>query len=465
MAHINDLPAEIILLIFEEFDTSRLLQLEKVCQKWENVLRSKTSPWQTGIELDCRTKSSEEKQKLQAILARSRGEIHAWKITISDSTVGFYRDTFDRIPTSKVQSLHIKLLYDRDLIELADYNGIELTDNFRIDYVDPTCYRLDRLQEKIEAIQLQRERDYDILVHAVKQCSDLTSLNFCIDNMISLLLGSDLKSHPLARCKLKSLSLEGIDLDSLCNDGSIFNMVSQAQHIDILGYDILGSDMNVVRIVNAAKDTLETCSLELPGILDPDDSSRSINLPRLQKLRISSHDPLNGSMQYSSTCPNLRYLRLSGCLPSALCADLLTDSVSVLHLELHLELIKELCQSLRNNLRRCSNLSTIRLTEVKIGLKDVLDELTTLPIEEFVVDGTCDSCEVFPQFFRERSKKLGTKRMKLLLFYHYDEPNLKVLEQLSQYCEVVQAFNKNREDSTYSEEDAQLLRYGRKLGL
>lgn len=329
MTYFKDLPEEVLLLIFEEIDPAQLFQLETICKKWKDVLRSYTSPWTKGIELDCRAENPEEEKKLRAVLTRSRGEIQAWKVTVYDSTLAFYQNLFNLIPTSKVRSLQIELLRDENIVELSDNY-----DSDNSDASDDRGYRIDQ-------IHLQRRKDCAIAVRAIHQCSNLRLLDISAAFDLDFSLGSDFKLTPLAKCRLESLSLTGIDLDELFEGGSIFNMVSEARHIDISGYGT-GTDIDVVRLIEAAKDTLETCSVPLSGRTQHGETFRSITFPRLQQLKILGGQYPTFPIQYSLSCPNLHYLDLQGMLPSALCANLLTDSVTVLRLGLS----EQLCHAL-----------------------------------------------------------------------------------------------------------------------
>lgn len=362
---------------------------------------------------------------------------------MSFSSLKIYQNLFNLIPKSKARSINIQLT-DED-----NYGGY--------------------------SSEILFQRDSQLLVTTVKQCSDLISLDLWVDSDLEFSFGSDFKAHPLANCRLETLSLHKVSLNSLYEDGSIFDLVSQARQIDLTGSQI-GADTEIVRLIDTAKDTLETCSVRLTGTTSYDSNFRSINLPQLKRLRVFNYhgdSATTGSMQYSLTCPNLRHLNLSGSLSHTLCSDLLTTSINTLHLELN----EHLCRSLRNNLRNCSNLSTLRLAFVypyqgqfqSQLLVEILEELVLLPVTEFVfhsmVQSNLEDEKVILNFFEKRSKKADLVKMKLFLLYRDISLSPDTLKDLLQHCEVVKSFAHDEDNTTYDEEELKLRSYGRTIGI
>lgn len=67
-------------------------------------------------------------------------------------------------------------------------------------------------------------------------------------------------------------------------------------------------------------------------------------------------------------------------------------------------------------------------------------------------------------FFPRMVRKFSKKKVKLFLLFVKDKSHPEILEQISQYCDVVKEFKRRREYSQYSQEDAQLRLYGSTLG-
>ncbi|PWN34017.1 uncharacterized protein FA14DRAFT_180651 [Meira miltonrushii] len=377
------------------------------------------------------------------MLQRSGGEMQSWKVLVTVSSLEVYQDLLHRIPKSKARSLYIQVT-DED-----NYGS----------YSSNTLF----------------QREFELLANVIMQCSDLISLELWLDSELEFTFGTDVKAHPFAGCRLESLSLHNVSLSSLYRDDSIFDLVSQARQINLSGSDI-GTDAEIVRLIDSAKDTLENCSVKLTGTTSYDIDFRSINLPRLRRLRVFNYhgsSSTTGSMQYSLTCPELRHLNLSGSLSPPLCNDLLTSTINTLHLELD----EHLCKSTRNILRNCSNLSTLRLAIAHPYqgrfpselLEEILDELVVLPIKEFVfhsmVQSNLEDEKVILNFFEKRSKEAGLAKMKIFLLHRDIILSQDTLKDLLQYCEVVKSFANDEEDSTYSEGDLKIRSYGRTIGM
>lgn len=448
MDHFNRLPEEIVHLIFSEIDNKQLLELETVCKHWKTVLRSRVQYWKKEIELDCQ--SIDDLKVLERfvfkMLSRSKGEMQSWRVKIASSALKHYQEMFKRIPTSEPHSLDIEIL---DL------------DHYGYDHHNHRLF----------------DREFNIMMNTIKQCSSLKSLRVTADPDLSASFGSDLKDHPIAKCKLETLQVYNMFLGSAFKDDSILEMVSQAKHIDLSDRST-GEDTDIVRLIISAQDTLEVCTVRFSGISRIGDTFRLITLPRLKRLHVLNNHGISSltgqnrsdPIQCSLICPNLRHLTLSGDITSSQCETLLTASIETLYLELN----EYFCESLRNNLRNCLNLSTLRIAVhypyqgdfPSQFLEEVLDELILLPIKEFVLSFMVHPWLEFEQIILNFFRKWSNNSRKMNLFLLYQDVHLpeEILEELSQYCQVTKAFARNQEDSTYSEEELRLRSYGYLVG-
>lgn len=445
MCTINQFPNEIIFFILSELDSTELLKMENVCQQWREICFSSNSLWKKGIELDCQSKGNavELEKQARGILLRSGGKMPKWRIKVSASALMYYQTLFEMIPSSNVEDLDISLTDE---------------DNYGSIYAGKPV--------------LQRE--IEIFLHTLKQCTNLTSIQMSVESELQVSFGFDLKFRPLSKCRLESISLRNISLDSLYSDGTIFEMVSRAKTIELFGSQI-GSDDKIVGLLKAANETLERCSVRLSGTSNLDQPFCTVSLPQLKRLEVSNYHGQripSSPMQYSLSCPNLQHLTLDGSLSSTLCANLLTDSIKTIYLKSD----ENLCRSIQSHLRRCCNLCRIRMEIVypykcdfpSELIRSTLDELVALPIEEFVLNKMVRSNredeEVILEFFQKRSKHFNLTKMKIFLLFQDTQVSQKTFSKLSQYTEMFHVFLHDETVSKLTEEERRLRLYGYSIG-
>ncbi|PWN37321.1 uncharacterized protein FA14DRAFT_152723 [Meira miltonrushii] len=382
---VSKLPNELSTQILSFFDVFELARMERVSKSWQTLIRTNSTLWKDD-RFDAQVLDPcalQHEAKYRAMLKRCDGKIDKvfLPLVLPFNTQAKLESLLKPLVKSEVKDLWIVIRIDATcpLLHIAcarQYNE-NLSDG--------------QLQDAVKAV-----------LETVVQCGHLRNLRLVTTESVIVNMRNfrDPAKWPFAASRLKKLALHNIRYDSLFPCEEVYQIISEAEEIEICFNDIYSwnfTKKDVWPFINTAKATLKKCRANY-GVDDPETYPvlpPIYSFPQLEELNLSI--ATNGALRepqiikYSFECPNLKVFHALPQLPSQMTEQLLSSGIEVLSID---SLIYEAEDRRRvfEKLEKCTKVKKLILNRTcsDDDIKELFGRLREAPLEELIMNHVSD---------------------------------------------------------------------------
>lgn len=380
MDMVSELPNELSTQVFNYFNVFELAKLERVSKSWQSIIRANSTLWKDDrfdkniFEL-C---AIQHEGKYKAMLERSGGRLDKvfLPICLPFNTQDKLESLLWPLPKSEVKDLWIVIRTDTTCPDYHKHQEMNVSDR--------------QLEEAVKAV-----------LKAVVHCDQLKYLRLVSSsegvNVDMRNFGNPAK-WPFSTNRLKKLALQNIKLDSLFPCDDLFQVISQAEEIEMNYTDdeVLDPfEKDIWSFISTAKDTLKKLFVYYsPGKPITDISEPvTYNFPRLEQLTLGIMDKvaaLSGNMEIvrqNLNCPTLKMLNILPFLPPKNIEQLLCKGIEELHVSA-LPYEAESRKRLKEKMEKCTKVKKLIFHNSVLSkhIKDVSVWLRRAPLEEIKME-------------------------------------------------------------------------------
>lgn len=412
---VQKLPDEIVYMILSKFNPIELTKLESVCKQWHHVSRLHTTLWRDAL---CGVRIVKLKKKgdplLSTLLERGGGKLNDLSIEIDMSLCDLIavRRFCKVLEASEIRNLWVELTWSMP---------------------DPE----NKTSVNIRTAKIRYGKAVIYVLESIAKCSKLQSLHIETLGVKNERIPSNMTSLPLAKCKLRRLSLKYVKSDPLFEGDLIYQMLKNPAVIDLENPEGAISEEDAIRLLENTKESLKECHLDIRESFGlPIQPVKSINLCNLTRLFLSIMNPLSTIdeqiqdqratrvlQNITFVCPNLHTVYLEGRIPPNVYESLLTGEITSLYLNfLHSGHLPE-----QRLIQNCVKLKRLVLQSImtmsQTFLLETIASTTQLPLNQLILeDDEPYRADHFVEAVKARQEQKNVSE--LYVFYLHDKPIL-----------------------------------------